>query len=99
MKLDIKPLGDRVLIEPESREKDKTKSGIYLPDTASKERPEKGKVIAVGSGKLLESGKRVPVSVKKGDTVLFAKYDPKELKVEGKEYLIAREEDILAILN
>jgi chaperonin GroES len=93
------PLGDRVLIEPESREKDKTKSGIYLPDTASKERPEKGKVIAVGSGKLLESGKRVPMNVKKGDTVLFTKYGPNELKVEGKEYLIAREEDILAILG
>lgn len=97
--MNIKPLGDRVLIEPESREKDKTKSGIYLPDTASKERPEKGKVIAVGSGKLLESGKRVPMNVKKGDTVLFTKYGPNELKVEGKEYLIAREEDILAILG
>ncbi|MDO8600424.1 MAG: co-chaperone GroES [bacterium] len=99
MKLQIRPLGDRVLIEPESREKDKTKSGIYLPDTASKERPEKGKVIAVGQGKLLESGKRIPMNVKKGDTVLFTKYGPNELKVEGKEYLIAREEDILAIIT
>ncbi len=94
----IKPLGDRVLIEPMSKE-EKTKSGIYLPDTASKERPEKGKVIAVGQGKLLESGKRVPMNVKKGDTVLFTKYGPNELKVEGKEYLIAREEDILAIIT
>lgn len=98
-RMNIKPLGDRVLIEPESREKDKTKSGIYLPDTASKERPEKGKVVAVGQGRLLESGKRVPMNVKKGDTVLFTKYGPNELKVEGKEYLIAREEDILAIFG
>ena len=92
-------MGDRVLIEPLEKEKNKTKSGIYLPETVSKERPEKGKVVAVGSGKLLESGKRLPMSVKVGNTVLFTKYGPNEVKVDEKEYLIAREEDILAILE
>ncbi len=96
----IKPLGDRVVIETLAEEKGgKTKSGLYLPETVDKERPEQGKVIAVGPGKLNEEGKRIPVSVKKGDIVLFTKYGPNELKVDGKEYLIAREEDILAILE
>lgn len=94
----IKPLGDRALIEPIG-EKEKTKSGIYLPETVNKERSEEGKVIAVGPGKLGEDGKRIPMNVKKGDRVLFSKYGPNELKVDGKEYLIAREEDILAILE
>lgn len=77
----------------------KTKAGIYLPETVDKERPEQGKVIAVGPGKFNDEGKRIPTSVKKGDIVLFTKYGPNEIKVEGKEYLIAREEDILAILE
>ncbi|RJQ36662.1 co-chaperone GroES [Candidatus Parcubacteria bacterium] len=94
----VKPLGDRVLIEPIT-EAEKTKAGIYLPDTASKERPEQGKVIAVGDGKTLDSGKVVAVKVKVGQKVLFTKYGPNEIKVEGKEYLIAREEDILAIIG
>ena len=94
----IKPLGDRVLIEPIT-DAEKTKSGIYLPDTASKERPEQGKVIAVGEGRMLDSGKLVPVKVKKGQKVLFTKYGPSEIKVEGKEYLIAKEEDILAVID
>lgn len=94
----IKPLGDRVLIEPMSKE-EKTKSGIYLPDTADKERPEQGKVLAVGPGKMGKDGKVAKPEVKKGDVVLFTKYGPNEIKVEGKEYLIAREEDILAILE
>ncbi|KKS37496.1 MAG: co-chaperone GroES [Candidatus Sungbacteria bacterium RIFCSPLOWO2_12_FULL_41_11] len=97
--LKIKPLGDRVLIEPMDQEKEKTKSGIYLPETASKERPERGRVVAVGPGKMLDSGKLSPMNVKEGDTVLFTKYGPNEIKVEEKEYLIAREEDILAILE
>ena len=97
--LKIKPLGDRVLIEPLDQEKEKTKSGIYLPETASKERPEKGRVVAVGPGKMLDSGKLSPMNVKEGDTILFTKYGPNEIKVEEKEYLIAREEDILAILE
>jgi len=94
----IKPLSDHILIEPISQE-EKTKSGIFLPETAEKERPEQGKVIAVGPGRRLTSGKRVPMEVKKGDTVLFTKYGPNEIKVANKEYLIAKEEDILAILE
>lgn len=99
MAIKIKPLGDRVLIEPITEEGEKTKSGIYLPETAEKERPMKGRVVAVGAGKLLDSGKRQPLSVKIGDVVIFTKYGPTELKVDQKEYLIAREEDILAILE
>ncbi len=98
MKTTIKPLGDRVLIEPITEE-EKTKAGIYLPDTASKERPEQGSVIATGEGRILDSGKVVPVKVKKGQKVLFTKYGPNEIKVGGKEYLIAKEEDILAIIE
>ncbi len=94
----IKPLSDHILIEPISQE-EKTKSGIFLPGTAEKERPEQGKVIAVGPGRRLSSGKRVPLEVKKGDKVLFTKYGPSEIKVGDKEYLIAKEEDILAILE
>lgn len=95
----INPLSDRVVIEPLKDKEGKTKSGIYLPETMDKERPEQGTVIAVGPGKLTEEGKRIPVSVKKGDVVLFTKYGPNEIKVGEKEYLIAREEDILAILE
>ena len=98
MVIKIHPLGDRVLIEPITEE-EKTKAGIYLPDTASKERPEQGKVIAVGDGRMLDSGKMAPLKVKKGDRVLFTKYGPNEIKVDGKEYLIAKEEDILAVLK
>jgi len=94
----ITPLDDRVLIEPMSRE-EKTASGIILPDTAEKERPEQGKVVAVGPGKLSESDKRIPLDVKKGDVVLFTKYGPNEVTLENKEYLIARQEDILAVIK
>ena len=98
--MNIKPLHDRVVVEPLQKEKDgKTKSGIYLPETINKERPEEGTIIAVGPGKLNEKGERVPLSVKKGDRVLFTKYGPNEIKVDEKEYLIAREEDILAIIQ
>ena len=89
-----------MVIEPQKGEKGgKTKAGIYLPETVDKERPEQGKVVAVGPGKLSDEGKRIPISVKKGDMVLFTKYGPNEIKVDGKEYLIAREEDILAVLD
>ena len=91
--MNIKPLADRVLIEPISVE-DKTTSGIILPDTADKEKPEQGKVIEVGPGK-----PNKPMSVKKGDIVLFTKYGPNEIKIDNKEYLIAKEEDVLAILE
>ncbi|OGZ32996.1 MAG: co-chaperone GroES [Candidatus Portnoybacteria bacterium RBG_13_41_18] len=95
----LKPLSDRVILEPVSEEK-KSKGGIILPETASKERPEQGKVIAVGPGKFDEDGeKRIPMAVKKGDVVLFTKYGPNEVKIDGKEYLIAKEEDILAIIE
>ncbi|MFH1551334.1 MAG: co-chaperone GroES [bacterium] len=93
MIMEIKPLADRVLIEPISIE-EKTESGIILPDTASKEKPEQGKVVAVGNGT-----PKKPMTVKKGDIVLFTKYGPNEIKINNKEYLIAREEDILAILE
>jgi chaperonin GroES len=91
--MEIKPLADRVLIEPISAE-DKTESGIILPDTADKEKPEQGRVIAVGPGR-----PNKPISVKKGDIVLFTKYGPNEIKIDNKEYLIAKEEDILAVLE
>ena len=88
-----------MVIEVADKEKGgKTKTGIYLPDTVDKERPEQGKIVAVGPGKLSDEGKRLPMNVKKGDMVLFTKYGPNEIKVDGKEYLIAREEDILAVL-
>ena len=93
----IKPLGDRVIIEPLYEEK--KKGGIILPETVDKERPEKGRVVAVGPGRLDENGKKVPMSVKKGDKVLFTKYGPDEIKIDGKEYLIAKEENILAIIE
>ena len=96
--MNIKPLSDHILIEP-VKEEEKTKFGILLPDTASKEKPEEGIVIAVGPGRKTEDGKIIPVSVMPGQKVLFTKYGPNEIKVEDKEYLIAREEDILAILE
>lgn len=97
----ITPLGDRVLIEPMGKEfkEGKTASGIVIPDTAEKERPEQGKIVAVGTGKINEEGKPIPMRVKKGQIVLFSKYGPNEIKIDGKEYLIAREEDILAIIE
>jgi len=94
----IKPLGDYIVIEPMAQE-EKTKTGILVPSTAEKERPEQGKVVAVGTGKKTSSGKIIPPEVKPGDIVLFTKYGPSEVKVDGKEYLIAKQEDILAILN
>jgi len=80
-------------------EEQKTKSGIVLPETAEKGRPVKGKVLAVGPGKMNEKGERAPMSVKVGDTVLFKKYGPDEFELDGKKYLVGDEEDILAILN
>ncbi len=94
----LQPLSDNVIISPEKQEK-KTESGIYLPDSADKERPQTGKVVAVGPGKLLDNGERSKMQVKKGDKVVFSKYSPQEVKIDGKEYLILKEEDILAIIN
>jgi len=92
----LRPCGDRVLVKP-NVEEEKTAGGIVLPDTA-KERPQWGEVIAVGAGKWDESGKnRIPMEVKVGDKVVFAKYGGTEVKVDGEEYLILRESDILAV--
>ena len=93
----IKPLGERVLVEL-VKEEEVSKGGIIIPDSA-KEKPQEGKVIAVGTGKLDENGKVVPFNVKKGDLVLMPKYGGTEVKVDGKEYQIVREDDILAIIG
>ena len=93
----LKPLSDHVVIEPLREEK--KKGSIILPDTIEKKKQEKGKVIATGPGKLDENGKRIPMEVKKGDVVLFTKYGPNEVKIDDKEYLICREDDILAIIS
>lgn len=91
----LKPLGDRVVVKPIEQE-ETTAGGIVLPDTA-KEKPQRGEVLAVGTGKLLDNGERVPLEVKVGDKVLYAKYAGTEVKIEGETYLIMRESDILAI--
>ncbi len=93
----IQPLSDHILIEPLKEER--KKGGIILPDTVDKEKSEKGRVVATGPGKRDKDGKRTPLEVKKGNIVLFTKYGPSEVKIDDKEYLIAREEDILAILG
>ncbi len=97
MAVALKPLGDRVVVKPLSRE-EVTKSGIVLPDTA-KEKPQEGTVVAVGSGRILDSGQRIPMELKEGDRVLFAKYAGTEFKREDDELLILSERDILAIVN
>ncbi|MCM8780425.1 MAG: co-chaperone GroES [Candidatus Omnitrophica bacterium] len=93
----ITPLGDRILVKPLEAE-EKTKGGIILPDTA-KEKPQEGKVVAVGKGKLLEDGKIQPLEVKVGDRILYGKYSGTEIKLDGEEHLIIREEDVLAIVS
>lgn len=93
----VKPLGDRVLVEP-LEEKETRKGGIIIPDSA-KEKPQEGKVIALGTGKKDDDGKNIPFNVKKGDRVLITKYGGTEIKVDDKDYLIMREDDILAILE
>ena len=96
--MQIKPISDHILIEP-IKEEEKTKSGILLPETAEKERPEQGKVIAVGPGKVLESGKRSAMEVTRGDKVLFTKYAPTEVKIDGEELYVLGAHDILAIIK
>ena len=93
----IRPLQDRVIVK-RLEEEEKTKGGIIIPDTA-KEKPQEGKVVAVGKGKLTEDGKLIPLDVKAGDKILFGKYSGTEIKVEGEELLIMREEDILGIIE
>ena len=93
----IKPLADRVIIKPAAAE-ERTKGGIILPDTA-KEKPIEGKVIAAGTGRLNKDGKKMPMEVKTGDRVLFAKYAGTEVKMDGEEYLMMKEEDVLAVIE
>ncbi|HEY4032471.1 MAG TPA: co-chaperone GroES [Ktedonobacteraceae bacterium] len=93
----LRPLGDRVVIRPLARETITT-SGIVLPDTA-KEKPQQGEILAVGPGKVLDNGKRITLEVKIGQRILFAKYSGTEVKIEGEEYLILRESDILGIVE
>jgi len=95
--MNLQPLGDRLIVEAVN-EDEISKAGIILPDTIDKEKPEKGKVISVGSGKMREDGTRLALEVKVGDVVFFKKYAPDEIKIDGKEYLILSESDILAVL-
>lgn len=93
----ITPLGDRILVRPMESE-EKTKGGVILPDTAQ-EKPQQGEVVAVGTGRILENGQKVPLEVKAGDKILYGKYSGTEIKHEGTEYLIVKESEILAILK
>lgn len=95
--MNLQPLSNHVFLEPAEEEKT-TKSGIVLPETAEKEKPMKGKVLAIGPGKMNEKGERMPMSVKVGDTVLFKKYGPDEIEIDGKKYMVGDEDDILAVI-
>ena len=94
----LRPLQDRIIVE-RIEEETKTAGGIIIPDTVSKEKPQEGKVIAVGKGKTTEDGKVLPVDVKVGDRVLFGKYAGTEIKVDGEEFLVMREDDIVAVIE
>lgn len=94
----VVPLGDRVLVKPKEKEEEKTDSGIIIPETASKESPQQGEVVAVGEGRL-EDGKRVPVSVEVGDTVVFSKFGYDEINYDDEEYYIIKEDSILAVIK
>lgn len=98
-KVGIMPLGDRVLVSPETETHAKTASGIYIPDTAKKEKPERGEVIAVGPGKRGDDNELIPVAVKVGDTVVFSKYGYDEVTVEDEEYYLISESNILAVIK
>ena len=95
--MNIRPLNDRLIVK-RLEEEEKTKGGIIIPDNA-KEKPSQGEVIAVGNGKVLDDGKKQPLEVKKGDRVLFGKYSGTEIKVDGVEYLMMREEDVLGVVE
>ncbi len=95
--LKLKPIGDRVIVQ-RLGSAEKSKGGLYLPD-AAQEKPQEGKVIAIGSGKMLKNGKVVPLAVKPGDRILFGKYSGSEIKVDDKEYVFLNEDDILAIIT
>jgi chaperonin GroES len=93
----IRPIGDRVVVKPAPKE-EVTRSGIVIPDTA-KEKPQEGTVVAVGSGRLLDNGERAPLDLREGDRVLFAKYGGTEFKLDGEEYLVLKENDVLAVIG
>ena len=95
----IIPLGDRILVKPMDKEDKKTKTGIIIPDTIDKEKPEQGEVIAVGEGRTTDEGKTIPLRLRVGQRVLFSKYGPDEIKVDGVEYYILREDSVLAIIS
>ncbi|MCC6392008.1 MAG: co-chaperone GroES [Bryobacterales bacterium] len=97
MSVNFRPLHDRVIVQ-RSTEEEKTSSGLIIPDSA-KEKPQQAKVIRAGNGKLLENGTRAPLDVKEGDTILFGKYSGSDVKIDGEEYLILREDEILAIIG
>src|SRR3979409_275846 len=97
MSINVRPLGDRVLVQP-IEEKETKKGGIIIPDSA-KEKPQEGKVIAVGNGKVTDEGKKISLDVKTGDRILFGKYSGSEVTLDNEEYLILREEDVLCILE
>ena len=94
----LRPLGDRLIVKAAAKE-EVTKLGIILPETADKERPEQGEVIAVGPGRLLDNGSRAPMSVAVGNKVVFKKYSPDEVKIGGEEYLVIAESDVMAVLE
>lgn len=94
----LRPLEDRLVVEA-LEESEKTVSGIIIPDTVSKEKPQKGKVLAVGAGKFDNNGKRIPMEIHVGDVVLFTKYGPTEVKIDGKELLVLNQSDVMAVLE
>ena len=96
--MNIKPLHDHVIVKPFTIDQI-TKSGIVLPETVDKEKPEKGEVVAIGPGKLAENGQRTPMSIQIGQKVMFKKYSPDEIKIEGEEYLVITDTDIIAVLE
>jgi chaperonin GroES len=97
MAVNIRPLNDRIIVR-RIEEQEQMRGGLYIPDTA-KEKPQEGEVLAVGNGKLLENGQRIPIDLKAGDRILFGKYSGTEVKLDGEEYLILREDDILGVVH
>ena len=96
--MNLRPLGDRVVVKPLSQD-EVTKSGIIMPATVDKERPERGEVIAIGPGKMLDNGSFAPVGVKVGDKIVFKKYSPDEVKIDKEDYLVISESDIMAVIE
>ena len=96
--MNLKPLFDNIIVK-RIEEEEKTKSGIVLPDTIDKEKPQKGEVIAIGEGKITDSGNKIDMQVKVGDKILFRKYSPDEIEIDGKEYLVMTQNDVIAIIK